>query len=171
MLEHPRRRSLAEQPDDVISACGALLASVMAPTHLCALSSTCKATSRALALAVHTLRVEHSLALTVLTKCGSSFAKLAPSEEFLAEGIDWSGKGLSSADCEILARLWGDGALLGLKWLYLTDNRIGDAGLCAIAAACRKTGALAGLRMLNLKNNCVCEAGTNALADVRLLIG
>ena len=68
-------------PDDVLSACGMHLASVMDPAHLCALSNTCKAISRSLAPAVCALRAERILALTVLAKCGCSFAKLSPTEE------------------------------------------------------------------------------------------
>ena len=56
------------------------------------------------------------------------------------------------------------GALANLEELYLHRNKIGDAGMGALAGACA-SGGLANLKILYLHRNKIGDDGITALAD------
>ena len=62
-----------------------------------------------------------------------------------------------------LARALGTGALAQLSYLALDGNQIGD--LTALATEC-VSGALASLQTLSLSRNLIGDVGTTALADI-----
>ena len=56
------------------------------------------------------------------------------------------------------------GALAKLKYLFLTDNQVGDEGIKAFASAIA-SGALGSCQVINLRSNNIGEAGMQAFSD------
>lgn len=96
---------------------------------------------------------------TACTSKGTAFARLAR--------LDLDHNRISDDGVSHLATALALGALKGLEKLFLTGNKIGDAGCIAIAEACAKEPtALAQLRDLQIYQNQIGDAGIIALAGV-----
>ena len=73
---------------------------------------------------------------------------------------------IDDSGMEAIAAAVASGALDALEMLSLWGNRIGDAGMTAFAGAVGSAGALAQLTSLNLESNNIGDGGVQAFASV-----
>ena len=82
----------------------------------------------------------------------------------LSQGLALYNNKIGDAGVTALAKACAGGALAQLETLSLRDNQIGDAGIEALAKACA-SGALPQCTRLQLAGNQIGDAGIIALAD------
>ncbi|EOD06662.1 hypothetical protein EMIHUDRAFT_258811, partial [Emiliania huxleyi CCMP1516] len=81
-----------------------------------------------------------------------------------ATKLDYRGLGWGNAEAAQLAEVLASGAVPRLEELDLGDNKIGDEGFEALAAALGKEGAVPRLEQLYLEGNKIGDEGCKALA-------
>ena len=133
---------------------------VLRPRQLACLARTCKVIKAAVKDALDKLKVEHQKAV-LFRKLGTTFERLVAERP---AKLNWNRNGLVAADAPALTNVLKIEAVAQVESLYLYDNKLGDEGAAAIAAAAAG-GGTPRLKTLLLADNQIGDAGMQALAS------
>ena len=145
-------------PEDILSEIFRRLHHPLLPHCAIGLASCCKLARALLRNAAARLRVDQSSAIALADKAGTTLSRLAG-----ASRLSWSQKHICQLDMQSLGEL-----AIHLPHLVEVDlryNRIGDAGLHALAQASAR-GSLPELRNLAASSNGITDEGIQALATI-----
>ena len=136
------------------------LADPLQPVVAVALSSTCLGLRTPLLAALEVLKERHARAVALCRKVEMRCAALRDAGELV-----WISKGLTADDMATLGMVLRTRGLPRLEGLAITCNKIGDAGVTALANACA-SGSLASISKLYLSNNKATHVGQEAMRDI-----
>ena len=146
---------------------------VFQPRHLACLARSCKVIKEAVKDAKDKLKVEYDRARTLLAQSGWAVEKLCEGgywdgvEQLVAQRpthLEWQNIALTAADAPALTNVLKSKAVARVEKLYLENNKLGDEGAAAIAAAAA-AGGLPCLEVLDLDGTKIGDAGMQALAS------
>ena len=134
---------------------------MLLPRHLGSLSRSCKVIKAAVKDTWVKLLLNHTLARVLVGKCSTSVELLV---EERPTDLDWNYKGLVAADAPALRNVLKSEAVAQVVGLELVENKLGDEGAAAIAAAAAG-GGMPRLERLVLDHNQIGDNGVQALAS------
>jgi hypothetical protein len=162
---------LVDLPNDVLLEVATWLVCPLVSSPLEDLASACWPLFTLYCDSVAVSKQEHSRVLELCHRVGTSVDVLSwhlgagsSNADNVLTSLSWSGMGITSTDCVLIARIIKTGCMAALQHLDLQHNNIGVAGVGAIT--CLGHGSLLGeLKELWLSNNSLGRWGTYVLAS------
>ena len=157
-----------EARDEVWAKVGRVVSTPLVPTRLAALAGANRSLRKTLQPLLAELREQHGMARELCRKLGRT-----PRETPAMIELNGEGRGLTDADMGTLSQLLPFGALASCRYVYLSNNEIGEWGIRSLtnvllrrkASSRRPLVPMRRLEHLYLSGNRLGDAGVRALAD------